>query len=137
MKACVARRFSVRIKWNYLAYAMATIVFMWVAVQTQQDANCMREFNETLRVRSKISEDNDHWSYVQRTALGDWLKDIVAPPSEIAYLRANDPANPKVTQWALGITTKYSTMIQRAQSEQDDVLKERAAHPLPQPTCGR
>lgn len=127
---------SVVFKWPYFTIPLALGVVAFVAIQVQQNADCVREFNQTLRVRSQISEDNDRWSMVQRKAFGDWLKTILAPPADMLELRRDDPYNPRYQQWAFDITEHYSAIIQQAQTEQDQNAAERANHPLPPPTCG-
>lgn len=128
-------RMSFRLKFVAVPLAIGVVIF--IAAQTQENANCVREFNQTLRVRSQISEDNDHWSMVQRKALGDWLKTILDPPADMLELRRDNPNDPRYQQWAFDTTEHYSAIIQEAQQEQDDNVAERALHPLPAPTCGR
>lgn len=125
------------------------LIFMGVlGVQQQKTANdvralaantaeCQKQFFTVLQFRARISEENDHWSYVQRKAIADWFRDVLFPPAEIVYMREHDPGNPKYLQWGIDITTKYSDEIQQAQAEQDENFKERAEHgKLPEPTCG-
>lgn len=138
------------INWRYVGIAVGVSMVVFVSLQTQvaytvaaQTASevqvCQREFNLTLRQRSAISEDNDHWSQVQRKAMSDWLFAILVPPPDIAEIRANDPnfgSNPRYLKWGIDVTTKYSNIMQDAQHEQDLNMIERAKHPLPEPTCG-
>lgn len=126
----------IRIKWNWLAMMLAVVVFMWVAVTTQRNADCVHQFNEVLRVRSKITEDNDRWSAEQRTALAEWLFTIINPPPEIAKIQAENPSDPRVNEWGVKVTKKYSDIVQQAQREQDENFAERQKHHLPNPTCG-
>jgi hypothetical protein len=135
LKSIARHKPKVRIKWNSLIIVLAILTFLWVAVTTQQNANCVHEFNRVIRIRAQISEDNDRWSREQRTAIAQWLAEILSPPPDIAALRAEDPGNPKVTKWAFAITTKYSDIIQNAQHEQDKNLEERKSHPLPESSC--
>ena len=74
---------------------------------------------------------------VQRTALGDWLREILLPPPDIAKLRANNPNDPHVQEWGIAITRHYSDIIQDAQRQQNDNFVERSRHPLPDPSCGK
>lgn len=123
-------------RWKYAAIPLTAAVVVFIAAQTQENANCVREFNQILRVRAQITEDNDHWSAVQRKALGDWLKDILNPPADMLQLRRQDPNDPRYQQWAFDTTEHYSVIIQQAQTEQDENAAERKQHPLPAPTCG-
>lgn len=136
------------INWRYAGLALGIVAIIFVSIQTQtaytlakttaqEVQDCQREFNAALKNRSAISEENDHWSYVQRTALSEWLRNIILPPPDIAYLRMNDPGNPRVQQWGIVVTTRYSNIVQEAQEKQDAALKIRAEHPLPDPTCGK
>jgi len=107
---------------------------------SQETQDCQREFNTALIARSRIAAENDTWSAIQRRALADWLHEILLPPPHIADLRLNDPAfgsNPEYVQWSIDVTTKYYNIIQKAQDEQDENVRERAGHPLPEPTCGK
>lgn len=100
-------------------------------------AECQIRFTEAITARAEISEDNDKWSYIQRTAIGDWLHAILIPPPDIAELRVKDPMNPRIQQWGIDITRRYNDVIQEAQREQDQNMAERKQHPLPDPSCGK
>jgi hypothetical protein len=136
------------VNWRYAGIAIGVVAIMFISMQTQvaystakitaqEVQDCQREFNQALRNRAEISDDNDHWSYIQRTALAGWLHDILLPPADIAELRQNNSNDPRVQQWGIDITTRYSEIVQDAQVKQEQALKARAAHPLPEPTCGR
>jgi hypothetical protein len=94
---------------------------------------CQRQFNGALRARAAITTENDYLSQVQRTALADWLHDLLFPPPEVVKL---DRTGPAYNQWALNLTQRYYGIIADAQAKQDENNRERAAHPLPEPTCG-
>lgn len=134
-----------------MLWALIFITTGFIGFQQQQTATqvrsnaadtkeCQREFNTALLARSAISEDNDHWSAIQRKALGDWLHEILLPPAEIQHIRDTDPnfgTNPVYVQWGWDVTQYYYGIIEKAQLEQEQNQRERAAHPLPEPTCGR
>lgn len=142
------KHMSVRIPWHLAGIAIGTAAIIIVTLQSSIAYNlanetaaevqqCQREFNQALRARASISEENDRLSVVQRTALGNWLREILMPPPDIANLRETDPNDPRVQQWGLSITKHYSDIIQEAQYQQNDNYQERARHPLPDPTCGK
>lgn len=135
-----------RANWLYVAIAMTWMISIFIGVDNQRTYNfasnlarqvqqCQAEFNTTLRARSVVAEENDNWSQVQRTALGNWLHELLSPPDDIAQLRYEDPSNPRVQQWVVDVTRKYDAIIQKAQAEQDLNQKERPT--LPDPTCGK
>lgn len=136
MKCLVMHR-KLRIKWRPIVIIVSVITFMYITIQTQESADCIRAFQVTLKTRSIIQEENDHWSQVQRTALAEWIFEILNPPHDIAEIRKAAPADPRVTDWATTMTSKYSEIIQNAQQEQERNMAERRAHPLPEPTCGK
>lgn len=96
--------------------------------------DCQRQFNEALRARSAITTENDELSQIQRTALADWLHDLLFPPPDMVKLGRTGP---EYNKWALDLTQHYYGIIADAQRKQDENNRERAAHPLPEPTCGR
>lgn len=136
LKAAIRKEPLVRVKWNYVAYVAATAVFLWSVTQTYQNTQCNHQFNAALRARAAISDDDAKWALAKQNAIGGWLHDVVSPPPEIAALRATDPYNPRITQWALTMSAHYNDIIQQATKEQDENLRERTRHPLPQPSCG-
>jgi len=145
---CKMRHKPFKVPWHYAGIAIGCVAIIITVLQSSQAYNtakttamevqqCQREFNTILRTRAKIAEENDNWSQIQRKALGDWLFEILYPPPNILQLRLENPNSPAYQQWAVDITSKYSRIIQQAQAEQDANLKERAEHPLPEPTCGK
>lgn len=141
------RHKKVRIPWHLAGIAIGTAAILIVTLQSSIAYNlanetadevqaCQREFNQTLRARSKIAEENDRLSVVQRTALGDWLRALLFPPADIANLRESNPNDPRVQTWSFAITRHYSDIIEKAQREQAVNFEERRHHPLPDPTCG-
>lgn len=135
---------KVKIKRVYWVWALVFIVIGGLTYKTQttydltskianDNKQCQKEFFDTLQTRSKIGEDNDHWSYVQRTALADWLNEILNPPADIVAL---DRRGSGYDEWAENTTRYYFNIIHKAQEEQNENIKERADHPYPEPTCG-
>jgi hypothetical protein len=148
---CKHKKRAWHVNWRYAGIAIGISVMFFVTLQTQaayslaaetsvEVKECQREFNQALKSRALISEDNDRWSAIQRKAIGDWLFEIIVPPPRIQEIRATDPNfsnNPEYIKWGLGVTTKYSNIVQKAQKEQDENFEERKGHPLPEPTCGK
>lgn len=129
----------------WVAGVIAVGVALYSIAETQDNANrvsalsestvaCQREFNETLRERSRIAEQNDRLSLVQRDALADWIHELLNPPPEIAGL---NPSEKDRQEWGLRITERYYGIIRFAQQRQRELAVERLAHPLPEPTCGK
>jgi predicted PurR-regulated permease PerM len=141
------RHRGIRIPWLRAGIAVGISAIVIVSMQSsiaynlanataQEVKDCQHEFNTVLRARAKLAEENDNWSQIQRKALGDWLRTIVSPPPDIVALQDANPNDPKARAWGIKVTLHYSQIIQDAQKQQDEVLAERATHPLPAPTCG-
>lgn len=140
-----------RYKSTLILWALIIVTTGYIGVQqfetksnlyelTIHTSQCQADFNNALTARAAISADNDKWSAIQRKAIADWLHEILLPPPDIQEIRNHDPqfgTNPRYVQWSIDVTTKYYNVIQKAQDEQDQNAKERADHPLPEPTCGR
>lgn len=120
-------------KWQYVALPMAITVMMYIAVQTQQNANCVREFNQVLRERSAVTADNDRLSQQQRKLIYDWIHELIFPPPDIAQLEGSNPAREK---WAIAQTVETDKHFRESLEQQQENDERRAAHPLPPPTCG-
>ena len=63
------------------------------------------------------------------------------PPADMAALDSDDPVR---ADWAAAVTRKYLAQIETAQAQQrvlaaraEELANERAAHPYPEPTCGK
>ena len=145
---CRYKHQEMRIPWHYAGIGIGVAAIVIVTIQSSiayntarltadQVQSCQKEFNTIIRERSRIQEENDKWSIVQRKAFGDWLRIILSPPADIADLRKNDPTNPRINEWGYSITAYFSDIIQQAQTEQDKNFEERKNHPLPDPTCGK
>jgi hypothetical protein len=133
IKARIQRN-TVVIHWKYIGVPLALCIIVYVAAQNQQNANCVREFNQVLRVRSGISMENDQLSRTERTAFADWLRVLLNPPPEIAGLADDDP---RYQKWGRDVTEHYYTQIRAIEDQQIANDKIRANNPLPEPTCGR
>lgn len=109
---------------------------------------CFRQFTEALSNRAVINAQDtelrqkyDELSADQRDALAAWLKELLEPPADMAALDSDDPVR---ADWAAAVTRKYLAQIETAQAQQrvlaaraEELANERAAHPYPEPTCGK
>lgn len=120
-------------RWKYIATPFVLAIAMYISAQTQQNANCVREFNQTLRVRSAITAENDALSIQQRELIYHWIHTLVFPPPDVADLDPDDPARER---WAINFTIETDRLFAASIEEQRVNDTERAAHPLPPPTCG-
>lgn len=120
-------------KWQYVAVPFAFLIAMSMAFQNQQNADCVREFNQVLRERSSVTSENDQLSIHQRELIYNWMHNLVFPPPHIAGLPGSDPAREK---WAIDLTLETDQQFRESINQQRENDAYRAAHPLPAPTCG-
>jgi hypothetical protein len=121
-----------------LLWMMVYIVVGYIAVQEQQQADCTAQILDVGQKRQEAGEKTDDWSLVKTKAMNDWLRDVIVfPPPEMLERRTKNPNDPVYLNWAIRLTTKYSTIIDQAQQEQEAAIEERKRHPLPEPNCGR
>lgn len=132
-KAYVQNRVVV-FKWQYVTVPFALMIVMYIAAQTQQNADCVREFNQVLRERSAVTSENDRISIYQRELVYQWMHHLIFPPPDIAKLDINDPVR---QQWAVQLTVETDKKFSASIAEQRENEAKRAANPLPPPTCGR
>jgi len=134
-----------KINWFYVSIVATVAITTFIGVQNQRTydfatklANdtreCQIQFNTALRVRGAITQENDKLSRIQRTALADWIHDLIFPPPHIAQLPYDDPGR---TEWGLTRTAQADREIRAAQEEQEENDKLRAANPYPDPECGK
>lgn len=128
-----ARRQVVIFKWQYIAVPLVIGLTMYMANQTQSNADCVREFQQVLRDRSSVTTENDKLSQQQRTLIYHWIHTLVFPPPDIARLDGTDPARQK---WAIDLTLETDKEFRASLDDQRENDAYRAAHPLPPPTCG-
>lgn len=128
------RHRTVTIRWQFFALPLIAGVVIFTAVQTQQNADCVREFNQVLRDRSSVTSENDQLSIEQRRLIYDWMHNLVFPPPEIADLPGTDERRER---WALEITVETDKRFRESLEKQRDNDEYRRAHPLPPPTCGQ
>lgn len=109
---------------------------------------CQVEFQTALVARSKITAENDRLSREQRDLLAEsdqaealWISRIVDLPDDIAELPAGDE---RVTEYGRTVTRVYreridkiNARVQEISDRQVQLEKERAANPLPEPSCGK
>lgn len=139
---------KVEFKSLIILWAMIFIFLAYVGVQqhkTQNNltklasdvADCNKEFQTISKARQVAGDETDAWSNVKTKAMGDWLRELLFPPVEMADRRVNDPKDPIYQQWALNTTDKYYKVIDQAERAQEVALQYRKDHPLPEPLCGK
>lgn len=120
-------------KWQYMAVPLVLGIAGFITIQTQQNANCVREFQQVLRVRAAITTENDQLSIQQRQIIYNWIHGLIFPPPPISDLDTEDPVRQK---WALQFTIETDKTFRASINQQHENDRERAEHPLPAPTCG-
>lgn len=124
-----------------ILWSLIFIIMTFIGVEQQRLANyvidCNRQFQTISKLRQVAGDETDEWSKVKTQAMGDWMKELLFPPNDMAERRAKDPKDPVYMQWALDITDHYYKIIDQAEREQDSSIAERKAHPLPEPSCGK
>lgn len=98
---------------------------------------CQKQFFTVLKARAVSNDQTDEWSREKTLAISSWLRDILFPPADMLALREKSPPDPLYTQWVIDITSKYLNQIDTLEKAQETSLADRAAHPLPEPSCGR
>jgi hypothetical protein len=124
---------SLIVRWQYMFIPMVIIVAAHMAVQNQQNADCVREFNQVLRERAAVTTENDRLSIEQRKLIYDWIHNLIFPPPHIAELPGSHPVREK---WAIGLTLETDKKFAESIQQQRENDARRAANPLPPPTCG-
>lgn len=97
--------------------------------------DCQRQFNTAIRWQRQLDQDNSDLAAEDRKALADWLAALVAPTDpDIAKLQTNDPIR---QAWALAVTVDYQKRQSAIEQQREANNRTKAAHPLPEPTCGK
>lgn len=142
------RPHHVRLRSLTLLWALIFIITGYIGIQQQQTANqvrqlsadtsaCQKEFFTVLKARAQSNDQTDEWSREKTFAISSWLRDILFPPADMLALREKSPPDPLYTQWVIDTTSKYLNQIDTLEKAQETSLSDRAAHPLPEPSCGR
>jgi len=132
VKAQLSNRVLV-FRWQFVALPIACFIAINVSLQSQQNADCVREFQQVLRDRSALTSENDKLSQQQRLLIYNWMHSLVFPPPDIARLPGNDPVREK---WAIDLTVDTDRKYRASLDEQRENDEYRAAHPLPPAPCG-
>jgi hypothetical protein len=135
-------------KWNpiLIAAGITAVGFFYMVSQNSTNAEtvrrlaidtaqCQQEFNRALKIRGAITQDNDHWSRVQREALAAWIHELIFPPPPYNTMAQSDPRREK---WTIERTQAADKTIRQAQAEQlnNDVERSKPENQYPEPTCG-
>lgn len=132
IKARLQHRVTI-IRWHYIAIPLVIGIASSMALQNQQNADCVREFNQVLRERAQVTTENDQISIYQRELIYEWIHNLIFPPPGIADLPGSDPRREK---WAIELTEETDKKFHESIEQQRQNEERRAAHPLPPPTCG-
>ncbi len=136
---------------------LAVLALGYVLFQTQETegryrgladrvTRCQTVFQRNIVDRATITLENDRISVLQREKLtqldkaaGELVNRQLNPPPNIAGLAINDPRrlvwNEDVTRFYYEQTTALRADIENLRVEQDRLVAERAAHPVPDPSC--
>lgn len=105
------------------------------ANQTAQDnKECQKQFNSALKARVKITTDNDEVSQNQRKIIFDWIHNLIFPPPPYNTMDTNDPRR---QNYGLAVTINTDHEFRKSLDKQEELQRQRDAHPLPDPTCGK
>lgn len=136
----------------WIAGGLTALLLAYIMASTQATANrtqqiiadartfsvqvqdCQRQFNDALQNRAAITSENDELSQQQRRIIFDWIHDLIFPPKPYSDMPANDPQR---RDYQLTRTIETERKLQDSLNRQDVLQKQRDAHPLPNPTCGR
>jgi hypothetical protein len=133
VKARFQRRIVI-IKWQYVMIPFVLGAIAYTSVQTQDNADCVREFQRTLAVRAQITTENDEVSRAQRELVYAWMHGLIFPDDPaIAQL---EPTDPRREQHAIELTIRTDREFVRLINQQREYERQRAVNPLPPATCG-
>lgn len=147
-QACIRAKLKhkqVQLPWRLAGIAIGISAMIVVTMQTQvaydtakrtaqEVQDCQREFNQALRSRVRISNENDEISQTQRRILFDWIHNLIFPPPPYDRMVTNDPRR---QDYGLTVTINTESALKRSFARQDELQAERDSHPLPDPTCGK
>lgn len=88
-----------------------------MVTETRRNINCVREFNETLRIRAQITTENDQVSVQQRELIYRWI-------------HGGGSLNRPLTEETDRV---FADLIE----QQREYERQRAANPLPPSICGK
>jgi hypothetical protein len=119
------------------------------AVAVAKDAaRCWSEAYKSTKAQIDLNAENDKITRQQQSLQRDydrdtsnWLKDLVAPPGDLAVQDTNSPAR---QLYGLQRSAEYQAQIDDLGRQFDDLVNQRvqldqrrAQHPLPETTCGK
>lgn len=123
-----------RFKTMWVGWIVVTLAIMFVGVKAQDAWDCNKQFGDALRARSALADSNNKLDGIDRDASFQFLTALLNPPPEIKALPQGDP---KGQAYYSAVSTKYIVTITDTRNQRASNDRERAAHPLPEPTCGR
>lgn len=111
-----------------LLLAGSGLAILNTSVATNRQAQCNEEFNQTLKFRSAISQENEQLATQDRKALGDLFIDLLSIPRDVSREESAERSRRLIEDYNNEIK---QTDARRAQNDQ-----ERKDNPLPEPKCG-
>ena len=140
-----------------LGVVLSVLALGYVLFQTQETegryqglaarvTRCQSVFQQNIAARATISVENDRISVLQREKLteldeltGEWIDHLLHPPPHLDGTTLTDPGRQgymiTVTRIFQEHATKLRSDIEALRIEQDRLAAERAAHPIPDPSC--
>jgi hypothetical protein len=139
------RHKRITIPWHLAGIAIGCAAIVIVSIQSsiayntanetaQAQKLCNLQFRSALIERSKITRENDELSQEQRRVLFDWINALIFPPEPYASMEPNDPRR---QGYGLDETIETRNLLFDSLRRQDQLQKDREAHPYPDPTCGQ
>lgn len=142
---CKVRHQELNVPWRYVGIAIGVSMIVTVSLQSSQAyttakdtaiqvQGCQREFLAALNARSRITAENDELSQAQRRVVFDWIHDLIFPPEPYASMTTDDPRR---QDYGFTLTINTDRAFRASLNRQDELQRQRDAHPLPDPTCGK
>lgn len=135
------------IRWQYIAIPVMVGLAAYMAAESQQNADCTREFNQAIRDSRAITGANDHLSIRHRQKSSEkgraetkmWIMVLRPPDPDMA---ARDFSDPVRQLWARSVVNDYAREAGKLDAEILAIEKEQrelvdSRPPLPEPRCGR
>jgi len=142
---CRIKKQPLHLPWRHIGIALAISAIIVVSLQSSQAYNtakrtalevqeCQRELFAAITARARIAAENDEQSQAQRLIVYNWFHDLIMPPDPYASMDTDDPRRQK---YGLALTVATEREFQRSLNRQDELQRQRDAHKLPDPSCGK
>jgi hypothetical protein len=142
---CRMKRQPLHLPWRAIGIALGVSAIVVVSLQSSQAYNtakrtalevqdCQRQLFAAITSRARIAAENDEQSQAQRLIVYNWFHDLIVPPQPYASMDTDDPRR---QQYGLALTVATEREFQKSLNRQDELQRQRDAHKLPDPTCGK